>query len=211
MKTCEQTTRKPRLLLATYNRGKACEFRHLFQDVYELVTLGEIGLNVALPETATSYEENARSKATTGARASQLIAIADDSGLEVAALDGKPGSFSARFAGDNATDKDRVSYLLSQLKGIPREKRQARFVCVIAVATPEGRVELCRGECSGFITTEPEGTNGFGYDPVFYFPALGKTMAELPLDIKNQISHRAKAAKQALKTLSAILPVGASL
>lgn len=210
MKTYNQTDKKPKLLLATFNPGKIREYRSLFRGYYELVTPAEIGLNITLPELAVSYEENARSKAVTGARASQLVTLADDSGLEVEALGGKPGSFSARFAGENATDKDRVSYLLSQLKDVPREKRRARFVCVIAIATPEDKIELCHGECSGFITTEPRGTNGFGYDPVFYLPELGKTMAELPLDVKNRVSHRGKAAKEALKILADILHIGVS-
>jgi len=211
LKTYNQTDKKPKLLLATFNPGKIREYRSLLRGYYELVTPAEIGLDIALSEPAVSYEENARSKAATGARASQLITLADDSGLEVEALGGKPGSFSARFAGENAADKDRVNYLLSQLEDIPWEKRQARFVCVIAIATPEGKVELCQGECSGFITNEPRGSNGFGYDPVFYFPDLGKTMAELTLDKKNQVSHRGKAAKQALKALAGILDVGAFL
>jgi len=211
LKTYNHRGKNPRLLVATLNTGKIREYQSLFQGYCELVTPAEIGLNIALLEPAASYEENARSKAVTGASISQLITLADDSGLEVEALEGKPGSFSARFAGENATDSDRIAYLLSQLKDIPWEKRQARFVCVIAIASPQGKVELCQGECSGFIATEPRGTNGFGYDPVFYFPDLGKTMAELPLDIKNQISHRGKAAKQALKVLADILPVGAFL
>lgn len=211
MKTCNQPGKKPKLLLATSNPGKVHEYQHLFQDFCELVTPAEIGLNITLPEPATSYEENARLKAITAARVSQLITLADDSGLEVEALGGKPGSYSARFAGEDATDTDRITYLLSQLKDVPRQERRARFVCVIAIATPEGKVELCQGQCSGFIASKPRGTNGFGYDPIFYFPHLGKTMAELPLDIKNHISHRGKAAKQALKILANIVHTGAPL
>lgn len=154
-----------------------------------------------LPEPATSYEENARLKAVTAARLSQFPALADDSGLEVDILGGEPGSRSARFAGDNATDEDRISRLLSRLKDVPWHKRTARFICVIAIATPDGKVELCHGDCSGFVAFEPRGTYGFGYDPVFYLPRLNKTMAELPLDVKNQVSHRGQAARKALKIL----------
>ena len=134
-------------------------------------------------------------KALTIARESQLLTISDDSGLEVNALGGEPGPLSARYAGEAASDEERVSYLLTKLKDVPWEKRSARFRCVIALATPDGEVELCHGECHGYIAFEAKGEQGFGYDPVFYFPELGKTMAELPLESKNKISHRGQAAR----------------
>jgi len=179
------------------------EYRSLLQDLpYELVTLAEQGITTIVSEIGGSLEENARLKATLLAAESQLLALADDSGLEVDALGGEPGRLSARYAGENASDKDRVNYLLLRLKGVPREKRSARFRCVIAIATPDGEVEFCSGECQGFITFEPRGEQGFGYDPVFYLPELDKTMAELPLEIKNQVSHRGQAARKAYQLLT---------
>ena len=120
---------------------------------------------------------------------------------EVDALGGEPGRLSARYAGENATDIERIAYLLKRMNGVPWEKRSARFRCVIALAIPEGKVKLCSGECPGFITFEPRGEHGFGYDPIFYLPELGKTMAELPLEQKNKISHRGQAARKAAEAL----------
>ncbi len=176
---------------------------------YELLTLLDIGPNIDIPELGATYEENARAKAMAGARLGNLVTLGDDSGLEVDALGGKPGTLSARFAGENATDAQRVAYLLSLLKDIPREKRTARFICVIAIATPSGRVELCRAACEGYITFEPRGDNGFGYDPVFFFPELGKTMAELSMDVKNTVSHRSRAAQKARVILEELVRSGA--
>lgn len=192
----------PKLLLATTNRGKATEYRHLLSGLpFTLVTLDEVGIDMAVEENYPSYEENARMKAIAYAGASHLITLADDSGLEVDALGGEPGIRSARAAGKEAQDEDRVEYLLSRLKDVPQEKRTARFKCVIAIAIPEEQTELCRGECQGLIALQPKGENGFGYDPVFYLPEFDKTMAELPLDIKNQISHRGRAAREAYRVL----------
>jgi XTP/dITP diphosphohydrolase len=191
-----------KLLLATSNQAKVREYKHLLQSLpFELVSLAEQGITTAVSEVGGSLEENARLKATTLAAQSQLMALADDSGLEVDALGGEPGPLSARYAGAGASDRDRLNYLLVRLKGVPWERRSARFRCVIAIATPDGEVELCSGECRGVITFEPKGRHGFGYDPVFYLPELGKTMAELPLEIKNQISHRGQAARQACQWL----------
>jgi XTP/dITP diphosphohydrolase len=188
----------PKLLLATNNPGKAREYKSLLSGVpFELVTPAELGVDAEVEETGTTFEENARLKATTLAAESGLLTLADDSGLEVAALGGEPGTLSARYAGERASDEDRVNYLLTKLEGVPQEKRQARFRCVIAIATPDGEVELCSGECDGFIALKPRGKSGFGYDPIFYLPELGKTMAELPPEEKNKISHRGKAAEKA--------------
>jgi XTP/dITP diphosphohydrolase len=192
----------PKLLLATNNKGKAREYRSLLSGVpFELVTPDEIGINTEVEEVGKSFEENARLKAATLATESQLLSLADDSGLEVDALGGEPGTLSARYAGEGASDEDRVSYLLTKLEGVPEEKRTARFRCVIAIATPEGDVELCSGECEGVIAFEPRGDKGFGYDPIFYLPELKKTMAELPPEEKNRISHRGKAAQKASQLL----------
>jgi len=192
----------PKLLLATTNRGKVREYRHLLSGLpFELVTPDEMGIDIPVEEKHPSYEENARTKATAYAGAGHVITLADDSGVEVGALGGEPGIRSARAAGEEASDKDRVEHLLSRLKDVPWEKRTARFKCVIAIATPEGKIEICHGECQGLIALAPKGENGFGYDPVFYLPEFKKTMAELPLDIKNQISHRGKAARKAYRVL----------
>lgn len=190
-----------KLLLATNNQAKVREYKSLFQNLpFELVTLAEQGIT-PVSEVGASLEENAKLKAIYGATKSQLLTLADDSGLEVEVLGGAPGSLSARYAGEGASDNDRVNYLLSQLKDVPWAKRSARFRCVIAIARPNSEVELCSGECHGFITFEPRGEYGFGYDPIFYLAELDKTMAELPLEIKNQVSHRGKAARKAFQLL----------
>jgi XTP/dITP diphosphohydrolase len=192
----------PKLLLATNNEGKVREYKSMLQDLpFELVSLAEAGIKTEVDEVGESLEENARLKATVLARESRLLTLADDSGLEVDALGGEPGRLSARYAGEGASDRDRVNYLLSRLRGVPSEKRSARFRCVIAIATPGGKVELCSGECRGLITTTPRGEHGFGYDPIFFLPGLGKTMAELPLEEKNRVSHRGQAAREAIKLL----------
>ena len=191
-----------KLLLATGNQAKLQELKSLLSDLpYELVTLPEVGISAEVDESGNSLEENARLKATIFAGRSQLLTLADDSGLEVDALGGQPGVFSARYAGEDASDSERIDYLLSRLKGVPWEKRSAHFRCVIAIATPEGQVEFASGTCRGIITLKPRGEHGFGYDPVFYLPELDKTMAELPQDIKNQLSHRGKAAGKAHRVL----------
>ncbi len=191
-----------KLLLATGNQAKLKELRSLLRDLpYELVTLPEVGISIKVDESGNSLEENARLKATIFADKSQLLTLADDSGLEVDALGGQPGVLSARYAGKNASDSERIDYLLSRLKDVPWEKRSALFRCVIAIATPDGQVEFSSGACRGIITLKPRGEQGFGYDPVFYLPRLGKTMAELPLEVKNQLSHRGKAARKAYRVL----------
>jgi XTP/dITP diphosphohydrolase len=192
----------PKLLLATNNEGKVREYKSMLRDLpLELVSLAELGIKTEVDEIGGSLEENARLKAIAFARESRLLTLADDSGLEVDALGGEPGRLSARYAGEGASDRDRVNYLLSRLKDVPEEKRSARFRCVIAIAQPDGKVELCQGECEGVIALEPRGNLGFGYDPIFYLPGLGKTMAELTLEEKNRISHRGRAVREAIKLL----------
>ncbi len=186
-----------KLLLATNNKGKVREYKSLLEGLdLELVTPAEAGISGEIEETGSSLEENARLKAVISAARSGLPALADDSGLEVDALGGEPGVRSARYAGEGASDTDRVLFLLSKLENVPDDKRSARFRCVIALATPKGEVEYCSGECRGVITREPRGGKGFGYDPVFFIPEMGKTMAELSFEEKNGISHRARAARQ---------------
>ncbi len=195
----------PELLLATNNKGKLEELRELLSGIpYRLVSPASVGLTLSPAETGRTYATNARLKAVAFARASGLLTLADDSGLEVDALGGAPGVLSSRYAGPQATDAARVAYLLAKLEDVPPAARAARFRCVMAIATPEGKVRLCAGSCRGFITLAPRGTNGFGYDPVFFFPRLGKTMAELPSELKNQLSHRGRAARCARKVLLAM-------
>jgi XTP/dITP diphosphohydrolase len=188
---------KQKLLLATNNKGKIREYRSLLSGIpFELITPAEAGIDTEVEETGDSLEENAGLKATLLAAESRLLALADDSGLEVDALNGEPGVKSARYAGEGASDKDRFDYLLSKMGNVPEGERSACFRCVIALATPEGEVGYCSGECRGVITREPRGEEGFGYDPVFFIPELGKTMSELTFEEKNRISHRADAARQ---------------
>jgi len=202
-KECLEISGKvPKLLLATSNEGKIWEYRVLLDGLgYQITTLPEAGIAKVVTESGNSYEENARLKAITYAKLSQLTSLADDSGLEVDALNGEPGVRSARFAGEAGTDADRVSLLLAKLNGVAWERRTASFKCVIAIATPEGQPEICYGECHGMIALKAKGENGFGYDPVFFLPELGKTMAELQLETKNEISHRARASHKARQVL----------
>jgi XTP/dITP diphosphohydrolase len=198
-----------KLLVATNNPGKVKEYKELLAGLpLELTYPAQEGLDIEVAETGRSFAENAKLKAIAYARASGLLTLADDSGLEVDALGGEPGIRSARYAGSGASDEKRYHLLLEKLQGVPWEKRMARFRCVIAVATPEGQVHTAEGTCAGIIAFAPKGEHGFGYDPVFYFQEYGMTMAELPLETKNKISHRAKAMQGARKILEERLEVG---
>ncbi len=187
-----------KLLIATNNQGKVLEFQELFKGLpYELVTPKQLGIKLDVEESGTTYRENARIKAAAFAEASGLLTLADDSGLEVDALNGEPGIRSSRYAGESASDTQRVDFLLNKLRNVPEKQRTGRFRCVIALACPDRQIEYCEGSCEGLITLAPKGAEGFGYDPIFYFPDLKKTMAELPAEVKNRISHRACAAAKA--------------
>jgi XTP/dITP diphosphohydrolase len=187
-----------RLLLATTNRGKAAEYRDLLAGLdFEIVTLDEAGISVEAEENHNTFEGNARSKAEFYSALGGLLTLADDSGLEVDALGGEPGVRSSRYAGDNATDEDRVNFLLEKLRDVPGGIRGARFRCVIAIAGPGKETVTAEGACQGSIAFGPRGQNGFGYDPVFFVPEYGKTIAELPPEEKNHISHRGRAAVKA--------------
>jgi len=200
---------KPRLLIATANAGKVAEYRSLLDGLgCDLVSLADAGIEADIEETGETYEENARIKAVTCAQRSGLVTLADDSGLEVDALNGEPGVYSARYAGENATDEERVAYLLSRMRGVPDAERGARFVCVIAIATPRGDITFCRGECHGRIVHEPRGALGFGYDPAFLIPELCRTVAELPPEVKNRVSHRGRAATEVRKVLRRFIDEG---
>ena len=185
-----------KLLIATSNMGKVREYQALLRDLdAELTWPLRENLQMEVEETGDTYAENARLKAEAYAASSGLWTLADDSGLEVDALGGAPGVRSARYAGEAASDRERYRLLLERLAGTPPEKRSARFRCVIALASPAGRVWFREGSCEGVITAVASGEGGFGYDPVFCVPELGCTMAELPQEEKNQISHRARAAR----------------
>ena len=192
----------PKLLLATRNAGKAREYSLLLQRApFELTTLDAEGIQEDVSESGQTFQDNACLKAIGYAVSDRFLVLADDSGLEVDALGGAPGPLSARFGGKGASDKDKVNLLLSRLQGTPWEKRSARFRCVIAIAAQGKVVGLCEGVCAGIIDFEAKGDQGFGYDPVFYIPEMDKTMAELTLEEKNRVSHRAKAAQKALRLL----------
>lgn len=194
------------LLVATHNAGKLREYRELLRTTAaRLLYLPDIGITAEPEETGAAYEDNARIKALYYARLSGLLTLADDSGLEVDALGGEPGVRSARYAGTDASDVQRYRLLLRKLASVPEGQRSARFRCAIAIATPEGRAWAVEGAVEGIIQFEPKGTNGFGYDPVFYMPQHDATMAELPEETKNRVSHRARAAEKALPTLQALL------
>ena len=186
------------LLIATNNKGKVKELQELLRDTgIELVAPAQIDLQLDVVEDGSTYAENATKKATAFANASGMISLADDSGLEVDALNGAPGLYSARYSPKpNATDADRRAYLLQNLQGKPRPW-MARFHATIAIATPDGEVHLTEGICEGEIIPEERGTGGFGYDPIFLLSELGKTMAELSMEEKNHLSHRAKAVMKA--------------
>ena len=194
-----------KILVATNNRGKVREFAEILGDLRDVLrNPADFGLTLEVAETGRTYAENARLKAAAFADASGLIAIGDDSGLEVDALAGAPGLYSARYAGSGADDAARRAKLMQELRRVP-EPRPARFRCALAVARPGGPVELFEGTCEGEIILEERGANGFGYDPIFYLPEYRRTLDELPSDVKNRISHRARAALAALPYLKAIL------
>lgn len=199
------------LLVATNNPGKMREFRQLLAPLAGPVHFPpHLGLVVEVAEVGATYAVNARLKATAYAQAARerdgmppLLVLADDSGLEVDALGGAPGLRSARYS--PGSDTDRVTYLLQQLAGVPPAQRGARFRCVIVVAQPDGEIHHAEGVCEGVIAAAPAGSGGFGYDPVFYLPDFGCTMAELPARTKNQVSHRARAVQAALPLLQRLL------
>ncbi len=194
------------LLLASSNPGKLAEFARLLAPL-RLTTPAELGVVLALDETGESYAANATLKARAFAAASGAIALADDSGLEVDALNGTPGVFSARFGGPGLTDAQRCSLLLEKLAALPpRTGRRARFRCCVAAAAPDGRTCTATGVLEGEIATEARGTQGFGYDPVFLLPRLGRTVAELSPAEKDEFSHRARAIRRLRPLLLEVFP-----
>jgi XTP/dITP diphosphohydrolase len=199
----------PTLLIATTNENKFREYAAIFGGLpIELRSLRDVGIDEDVEETGATFAENARLKAEFYVARSGLPTLADDSGLEVAALGGEPGVRSHRYAGPNATDAERNALLLEKLAGVPFHARLARFVCVIALARPGCETELVEGVLPGVIEFEPRGTHGFGYDPLFYVLDEDATLAELPPERKNQISHRARAAQAAREVLERWLAEG---
>ena len=190
------------VLLATSNLHKLEEFRAIFSDMpLRLLSLSDIQLAVDVEETGITFAENAELKASAYAQMSHMLTLADDSGLEIDALRGAPGVYSARYLGRDTSYEERFRVILKQLQGLPLDQRSARFRCVIAVAKPSGNIHMVEGVVEGVIADRPRGTHGFGYDPIFFLPELGKTFAELEPEYKNRISHRARAAQSARKLL----------
>lgn len=191
-----------KVVLATRNQGKVREFAYSLSNLgWEITALPESVPPVT--EDGATFEENARKKAETVANLLNLPVLADDSGLQVDALEGRPGVFSARFAGKHASDEANNRKLLHELTGVPAGKRTARFVCALAYAVPGEPTVMVRGECEGVILGELKGNDGFGYDPLFYVPEAKKTFGELSLAEKNRISHRARAIQSLIQVLSA--------
>ena len=195
-----------KIVLATGNLGKVRELKKLLENMpVEVLSLADFPELPEVVEDGSTFAENALKKARQISRATGLLTLADDSGLEVDFLGGAPGVHSARFAGPRKSDADNNQKLLELLKDVPEEKRTARFRCVIAVAAPGARVETAEGTCEGIVGFAPKGEGGFGYDPLFYVPEFGRTFAELSMDIKNKISHRGKALIKARDILEEML------
>ena len=191
------------LVIATRNKNKLREFKEILKDLQiEILSLDDFGPIPEAIEDGDSFDENAYKKAIHTAKVLGLPAIADDSGLVVEALNGDPGVYSARYAGENATDEENLQKLLKKLHGV--ENRRAYFQCVLSIAVPAGPALTYEGRCDGLIIDEKRGYNGFGYDPVFYFEELGKTFAELTMDEKNRVSHRGQALTEVKSELAMI-------
>jgi XTP/dITP diphosphohydrolase len=196
--TSEASACRPRLVIATLNRAKGRELLALLGDVpYETTLLADVA-GAALPEeTGSTYTENALLKARAAAHATGALSLGDDSGIEVDALDGAPGLYSARFGGPGLDDAGRYRVLLERLRGVPAARRTARFRCVIALVDPAGGERVVEGTVDGFIADAPRGGGGFGYDPVFVYPPLGRTFGELPIEVKHGVDHRGAAVRAA--------------
>ncbi|TYP51329.1 XTP/dITP diphosphatase [Thermosediminibacter litoriperuensis] len=189
------------LVIATKNAGKLKEFREMLSDIpLNIISLQDFP-GIEVEENGDTFEENAVLKAKRVVELTGIASLGDDSGLEVAALGGRPGVHTARFAGPRASDLENINKLLNELKGVPPEKRQARFVCCLCLVLSDGRIFVEYGYLEGYIILEPRGTMGFGYDPVFFVPELGKTLAEATLEEKNAVSHRARATEKIRKHL----------
>jgi len=189
---------RPRLVIATLNRAKGRELHALLGDLPWEVSLLADTPGATLPEeTGTTYADNALIKARAGMRTTGATAVGDDSGIEVDALEGGPGLYSARWGGHGLDDAGRNALMLERLRGVPAERRTARYRCVIAIVDPDGRFSVVQGTCEGVIAEAPRGTGGFGYDPIFFFPPIGATFGEVAGAVKHQVSHRGIAARAA--------------
>ncbi|WP_261133151.1 XTP/dITP diphosphatase [Bacillus sp. Marseille-Q3570] len=183
-----------KIIIASHNEGKVKEFRKMFEEFgISVISLRNLDFHEEIEETGSSFKENASIKAETIAKKLHMPVIADDSGLVIDALDGRPGIFSARYAGEEKNDEANIEKVLAELVPVPEKQRTARFVCVLAVAQPGKETSSVEGKCEGLILNERRGTNGFGYDPIFYVPSKEKTLAEMISEEKNKISHRANA------------------
>ena len=184
-----------KVVLASKNPHKLVEISKITEKFgFELVLQSQLGVDIDVEETGSTFEENSYLKAEAVMKATGLPALADDSGIAVDALRGEPGIYSARYGFDDSLDDwGRLQLLLKNTEQVPDGQRQAQFVCVITMVTPQGQTIQARGEIHGELTREPRGENGFGYDPIFYYPPLGMTTAELPPEVKNQVSHRGNA------------------
>ncbi|KAF2426090.1 XTP/dITP diphosphatase [Bacillus subtilis] len=191
-------------IIATHNPGKVKEFKEILEPRgYDVKSLAEIGFTEEIEETGHTFEENAILKAEAVAKAVNKMVIADDSGLSIDNLGGRPGVYSARYAGEQKDDQANIEKVLSELKGIEKEQRTARFRCALAVSIPGEETKTVEGHVEGYIAEEPRGEYGFGYDPIFIVKDKDKTIAELTSDEKNKISHRADALKKLSKLLEA--------
>ncbi len=178
------------LVIATRNPGKFREIAAILSDgPWKLLSLDAFPELPEVLEDGATFTENAVKKAQTIARLTRRLTVADDSGLAVEALQGRPGVFSSRYGGEGGTDGKRCARLLAEMESVPEGKRQAAFICVVAIASPDGKIQTVEGECRGQIAWQPRGRGGFGYDPLFFLPELGKTMAELEPEMKNRLSH----------------------
>lgn len=197
-----------KLVLATRNKNKIKEIEHALAGLdLELLTLDQFPQAPEVEEDGTTLEENALKKARAIFNATHILTMADDTGLEVDFLNGQPGIYSSRFAGEGASYDDNCNKLLALMKAVPKEQRRARFRCIVAFVGP-GIERLLEGSCEGFITSEKRGSHGFGYDPIFYVPQYDQTFAEMPLELKNKISHRGVALQQAKKVLHQLMNEG---
>ena len=195
-----------KIVLATGNKNKIKEIKEKFSSSgsLEISSFEELKNIPEIIENAATFEGNALIKAEAICRLTGLPSMADDSGLVIDALNGEPGVYSARYGGDNLSDAEKNELVLSKMKGLPEKKRSARFECVIAIALPDSRSFTVKGICNGLISSEPAGSNGFGYDPIFYIPEADKTMAQLTPEEKNRISHRGKALEKAFEMIKKI-------
>jgi XTP/dITP diphosphohydrolase len=194
-----------KILIATANQGKVNEIRDLVTDLpIVFLSLADVKNPPDVVEDESTFEGNALKKARALAQATGMVTLADDSGLCVDALDGRPGVLSARYAGEGKTDAEKCLHLLKEMEPVPDDQRTARFTCVIALVTPSGEQHLFRGACEGRITRELHGTAGFGYDPIFYFEPADRTFAEMDRQSKNEVSHRGRALRELARFLEKV-------